>query len=156
MWDVKVLLVGLFGSDKSTIAKILREDFGRNVIELNKIVEVEKNKGVYELLYHNGPGELEKVECSIINRFRKFDDFILVTNGFCKKIPDDFVVIYVKTTKEAFKNRVRKYLNPKVVDEIYEKIHKFFSHNSQLVISEENKIKFEIANIIDAFVRHKK
>ncbi len=153
---MKVLLVGLFGSDKSTIAKILREDFGRNVIELNKILEVEKKKGVYELLHHNGAGELEKVECAIINRFKKFEDFILVTNGFCQKIPENFIVIYVKASKESFRNRVRRYLKPKAVDEIYEKVHKFFSHNSQLVISEENKMKFEIANIIDAFLRHKK
>ncbi|MEJ5257014.1 MAG: shikimate kinase [Fervidobacterium sp.] len=151
---MNLFITGLPGSGKSTIVKILRDDFGYNVIEVEKILEVETGKDFYTLLRLYGINQVSKMERRIIDRFAKTCDKILVGCGMLHDVEfEEFLKIYLKVPKDKFIQRMRKYIKFQHLEEHYLQFHHYYSKNSELVISIEHKTKYEIAMIIADFFK---
>ncbi|MGQ9855805.1 MAG: shikimate kinase [Fervidobacterium sp.] len=151
---MNLFITGLPGSGKSSIAKILRDDFGYNVIEIEKILEVETSKDFYTLVKLYGINQISKMERRIIDRFEKSCDKILVGCGMMHNMElNGFLKIYLKVPKDRFIQRMRKYIKYQQLEEHYLQFHHYYSKNSELVISVEHKTKYEIALIIADFFK---
>lgn len=156
-----LFIVGLPGSGKSSVLKILSEDFGYAVIDIDELVELETNMKPEEIVKNNGLEALKKIEKRILKRLKNIERYIIATVGLSQNIPDSFDVIYLKNpksksiskmiTKFQFKDEKRK----RKLLALYDEFHSYFSRNSSLVISVEGKNRFEIAKIIDDFIRKK-
>lgn len=148
-------IVGLPGSGKSAVGKILKEDFGYEVIDLDDILKVEYKKSFSRILRDNGFSVVKALEGKILKRFKKYNNKIVVTLGTLANLElFNGKIIYIKTPKEKYLQRIGKISKKiKFVEEVYESVHNTFSQKADLVISLENKTKFEIAKIIDDFYR---
>ncbi|QTA38379.1 shikimate kinase [Thermosipho ferrireducens] len=148
-------VTGLPGSGKSAVGEILKGDFGYDVIDFDDLISVELQKGFNRVLRDNGFVELQHVEGRLLKRFKKFDKKIVVCLGVVSNISlFEGKIVYIKISKDKFIQRIKK-VSQKIKDmeKIYENVHKVFSQHADLVISSENKTKFEIARIIDDFYR---
>ncbi|ANQ53461.1 shikimate kinase [Thermosipho sp. 1063] len=148
-------IIGLPGSGKSAVGKILKEDFGYDIIDFDEILNLETGKRFNAILLSNGFVTLENLERKFLKRFKRFDEKIIVTLGLiAEKDRYKGKVVYIKVPKEKFIRRIKmvseKFQN---LDDLYEKFHFTFSKDADLVISSENKTKFDIAKIIDDFYR---
>ncbi|HOS52497.1 MAG TPA: shikimate kinase [Fervidobacterium sp.] len=147
-------ITGLPGSGKSLVAKMLKEDFGYNVIEIDRILEIETGKDFYMLLTTYGIKEVGKMEKKIVDRFAKNCDKIIIgcgaTVGYSN---DNFMIAYLKIPKERFYEKIKKYMKPEIAEKHYNEFHRYYSDHSQLVISSEHKMKFEISRIIADFIK---
>ncbi|WP_448375237.1 shikimate kinase [Fervidobacterium sp.] len=151
---MNLFVTGLPGSGKSHIAKILKDDFGYKVIEVENILEIETGKDLYTLIQSNGFKQVAKIERKIVDRFAKSCDRIVIGCGVLYEHAfQNYMIIYIKIPKQNFINRVRKYANLKVLEEHYFKFHRQYSNQAALVISGEHKTKYEIAMIISDFFR---
>jgi len=148
-------IVGLPGSGKTAVGKILKEDFGYEVIDLDDILKVEFKKSFSRILRDNGFSAIRAFEGKILKRFRKYNDKIVVTLGTLANLElFNGKIIYIKTPKERYLQRIGKISKKlRFAEEVYESVHNTFSQKADLVISPENKTKFEIAKIIDDFYR---
>lgn len=148
-------IVGLPGSGKSAVGKILKEDFGYDVIDLDDILKVEHKKNFNRILRDNGFSAIRAFEGKILKRFRKYSDKFIVTLGTLSNLElFNGKIIYIKIPKEKYLQRIGKISKKiKLARDIYESVHNTFSQRADLVISSENKTKFEIAKIIDDFYR---
>jgi shikimate kinase len=148
-------IVGLPGSGKSAVGKILKEDFGYEVNDLDDILKVEYKKSFSRILKDNGFSVVKALEGKILKRFKKYNNKIVVTLGTLANLElFNGKIIYIKTPKEKYLQRIGKISKKiKFVEEVYESVHNTFSQKADLVISLENKTKFEIAKIIDDFYR---
>ena len=156
-----LFIVGLPSSGKSSVLKILSEDFGYAVIDIDELVELETGMKPEEVVKNNGLEALKKIEKRILKRLKNVEGYIIATVGLSQDIPDSFDVIYLKhpkskaiskmITKFQFKDEKRK----RKLLALYDEFHSYFSRNSSLVISIEGKNRFEIAKIIDDFIRKK-
>ena len=154
-----LFIVGLPGSGKSSVLKILSEDFGYTVIDVDELVELEAGMKPEEVVRNNGLEALKKIERRILRRLKNVEGYIIATIGLSQDIPDSSDVVYLKhprsksiskmTIKFQFKNEKRK----KRLLALYDEFYSHFSKNSSLVISVEGKNRFEIAKIIDDFIR---
>ncbi|HOQ40287.1 MAG TPA: shikimate kinase [Fervidobacterium sp.] len=147
-------MTGLPGSGKSLIAKMLKEDFGFNIIEIEKILEIETGKDFYTLLSTYGIKEVGKMERRIVDRFEKSCDKIIVGCGAAVGYSNQgFLLIYLKIPRERFYEKIKKYIKREAAEKHYVEFHKYYSNHSQLVISTEHKMKFEISRIIADFIK---
>ncbi|ABR30297.1 shikimate kinase [Thermosipho melanesiensis] len=152
---MSLYILGLPGSGKSAVGKILKEDFGYEIVDFDEILSLETGKSFNGILLSNGFAVLRNLEGRFLKRFKKFDDKIIVTLGLVtdKKLYSGKIV-YIKVPKEKFVKRIHKVSKKfRDLDKIYENFHAIFSQNSDLVISSENKTKFDVAKIIDNFYR---
>ncbi|SHH43982.1 shikimate kinase [Thermosipho atlanticus] len=152
---MSIYIVGLPGSGKSAVGKILKEDFGYDVVDLDDVLKVEYKKGFNKILLDNGFNTLRTLEGKILKRFKKYNDKFIVTLGVLANLElFNGKIVYIKIPKEKYIQRINK-ISKKVkrINEVYEEIHNTFSQKADLVISSENKTKFEISKIIDDFYR---
>lgn len=106
------------------------------------------------LVKYNGIEKIAKMEQKIIDRFGKFSGKIIFSCGIIEMVePKNFLIVYIKTPKEKFIKKFRKYMASKGIEEYYARFHKYFSSHSDLVISTEHKMKFEICSIISDFFK---
>ena len=147
-------ITGLPGSGKSLVAKMLKEDFGYNVIEIDRILEIETGKDFYTLLTTYGIKEVGKMEKRIVDRFAKNCDKIIIGCGAAVGYSNDnFMIAYLKIPKERFYEKIKKYMRPEMAEKYYNEFHRYYSDHSQLVISSEHKMKFDISRIIADFIK---
>jgi len=63
------------------------------------------------------------------------------------------MIAYLKIPKERFYEKIKKYMRPEIAEKHYNEFHRYYSDHSQLVISSEHKMKFEISRIIADFIK---
>jgi len=142
------------GSGKSAISKILKEDFGHNVIKIEEILEIETGKDLCQLVKNNGFQSVGKMERRIIDRFEKLCGRIIIGCGITTDFSSDkFMIVYLKCPKEKFLEVFKKCSNKENLENHYSAFHKYFSNHADLVISTEHKMKFEISTIINDFYK---
>ncbi|RKX42366.1 MAG: shikimate kinase [Thermotogae bacterium] len=150
-------LVGLPGSGKSSILKILSDDFGYPTVDIDELFGMEFHSSYYEILRNNGPQMVQKYEKMILKRLLRIEGYIIATMGFvASKELFNGTVIYIKVPRSrctVITQKVQGSKRKQLLD-LFVQLHDNFSENSHFVISVENKNRFEIANIIDSFVRH--
>ncbi len=94
------------------------------------------------------------MEQKIIDRFEKFSGKIIYSCGIIEMVESkNFLIVYVKTPKEKFVEKFKKCAADKSIEEHYTRFHKYFSSHSDLVISTEYKMKFEICSTINDFFK---
>lgn len=150
-------IVGLPGSGKSAVGRILKEDFGYDVVDFDEILKIETGKSFNDIIRNNGLQTIKSLEGKFLKRFKKFEEKIVVTLGTISNLElFNGKIIYIKIPKEKFVKRLKKInkkYSDKELDIIFEEMHSIFSQKADLVISSENKTKFDISKIIDDFYR---
>ena len=76
-----IVLVGLMGSGKSTIGKILSERIGVPLSDTDKIIEKEVGKTVYEIFNDSGEKYFRQVEEEVVGRVLDKAAHIISTGG---------------------------------------------------------------------------
>ena len=76
-----IVLVGLMGSGKSAIGKILSERIGVPLSDTDKIIEEEVGKTVYEIFYDLGEKYFRQVEEKVVGRLLDETAHIISTGG---------------------------------------------------------------------------
>lgn len=106
------------------------------------------------LVKYNGIEKIAKMEQKIIDRFEKFSGKIIYSCGIIEMVESkNFLIVYIKMPKEKFIEKFKKCASSKSIEEHYIRFHKYFSSHSDLVISTEYKMKFEICSIINDFFK---
>ena len=76
-----IVLVGLMGSGKSAIGKILSERIGVPLTDTDKMIEEEVGKTVYEIFYDLGEKYFRQVEEKVVERVLHETAHIISTGG---------------------------------------------------------------------------
>lgn len=165
-------ILGFFGVGKTSILRILRNDFGYPTIESDELVELESDKKIREVFLDNGITGLKSIERKILRRLLKVKGYIIsvgANSGLDEKLVEKMKqsgkIIYLKTALKSAINRnikrkpiifslvkQERELVAKIKDE-YISRNEILNRYSDLTIYTNNKSRFEIAKIIDDYIR---
>ena len=76
-----VTLVGMMGSGKSTVAPLLASRLGREVIEVDALIEAQESMPIGEIFIAKGEAYFRRVECALIADLLKKPPAILSLGG---------------------------------------------------------------------------
>lgn len=161
-------IVGLPGIGKSGILKILSEDFGYPTVDFDELVEIESGKKPWQIIRDNGLNYYKVVERKVLKRISNIRGYI-VTVGSVENV-GDFIeeykkkgrVLYLKTSYRGFLERwlrriqrfkMKEKPNRKDVKRMYNTFQDVINGRTDFVIFIDNKSQFEIARIIDDYVK---
>lgn len=151
---LNLFVTGLPGSGKKTIAKMLKEDFGYNVVEVREILMVETGKDICNLVHTYGIKKIAQMERKIVARFEKKCGIIIVGCGLASDFSSEhFLSVYLKSSKESFLNAFKRCAKMSILEKHFSSFHSYYSKNANLVITIEHKMKFEVSRIISDFYR---
>ena len=111
----KIILIGMMGSGKSTISKILSEKLNLPLFDTDEIFEQQTNCKITDFFKNNGEEKFRKIESEILKETAKQDNCIISTGGgiILKEnnrdilFKDDILTIYLKATSETIYQRIK-------------------------------------------------
>ncbi|HEW92610.1 MAG TPA: hypothetical protein ENF81_08725 [Thermotogaceae bacterium] len=166
-------LLGFFGVGKTSVLRILRDDFGYPTIDSDELIELESGKSIRKVFMDNGIVGLKSIENRILKRLTKIKGYVIsvaANSGLNEELVElmkqNGKIIYLKTDLKSAVNRNIKrkpviFSMIKQDEELVTRIKKeYMARNdilnrySDITIYTGNKSRFEIAKIIDDYIRN--
>lgn len=109
-----IVLTGMMGSGKSTVAKILKEKLNLKAIDIDSCIEKSEGSSISEIFKNNGEKYFRIIEGNTIKTVFKPENIILSLGGgaFENKDTREFllknsVVIYLETSADIIFERIK-------------------------------------------------
>ena len=165
----KIALIGMMGSGKSTISKLLSKKIKYSLAELDEIFEQEQHMSIKEYFEKFGENNFRTLETKILKTSLQKDNIILSTGGgiILKKENRDLLnqenilTIYLETSAETIYNRIQndttrpllQVENPeKKIENILNKRKKYYSQ-ARITINTDNKTIEKIVEEIEKWIK---
>lgn len=112
----KITLIGMMGSGKTTIGKILSEQTGISAIDLDNFIENKENKSISEIFKTKGEQYFRTVEANTIKELTQTTSSQILSLGggafeneqTRELLLKNSTVIYLETTPEEIFKRIQK------------------------------------------------
>ena len=166
-----IVLVGLMGSGKSAIGKILSERIGVPLSDTDKIIEEEVGKTVYEIFNDSGEKYFRQVEEEVVGRVLDKAAHIISTGGGSilssktrKAIKSKSFSIWVQCNVNIISNRIhdqekRPLLkNKNIVDTLIKKNKeriKFYRQADSHIVNENSDIEMTVEALVEELLLKK-
>lgn len=160
----KIALIGMMGSGKTTISKLLAKKSNWTLFDTDKIFEEENNTTITNFFEKFGENEFRKKEIQILDLISKNENIIISTGGGIilkqenreKLFHQDIFSIYLKTSPDTIferikNNKTRPLLlveNPKCEIEKILNSRKDYYNLAQLTVNTDDKTAQEITEEI--------
>jgi shikimate kinase len=138
---LKIVLVGMPGSGKSTFGKQLAQQLNFAFIDLDHVIEKESGKSIAEIFQQDGEGKFRELESLYLEKcLRGVEGFILATGGGTPCFNDNMDLI----NKESVSIFLDVSLN-----EIYLRLHKDQSGKRPMFAGlDEGEIILKLKNLL--------
>ena len=108
-----IILIGMMGSGKTTVGKILANKINFKFIDSDDLIEKQEDKSINDIFLLKGENYFRELEKNLISKF-KYKSFVLATGGGLPVFNDNFdklinigTIVYLKTSfKELVINMV--------------------------------------------------
>ncbi|MDD3150869.1 MAG: shikimate kinase [Candidatus Gastranaerophilales bacterium] len=166
-----IVLIGLMGSGKTTIGKLLAQKLGLNFIDTDSIIEKEANKTINEIFENYGEELFRKLESNTIKEISKREEKVISTGGGIVENPENMqnlrkngIIVYLEAgPKELYErikgdnNRPLLKNNPKdTLKNLFEKRSPLYKQ-ADIIVNTEHKESYEIINeIIEKYKNYAK
>ena len=166
-----IVLVGLMGSGKSAIGKILSERIGVPLSDTDKIIEEEVGKTVYEIFNDSGEKYFRQVEEEVVGRVLDKAAHIISTGGGSilssitrKAIKSKSFSIWVQCNVDIISKRIhdqekRPLLkNKNILDTLVKKNRervKFYRQADTYIVNENSNVEMTVEAIVEELLLKK-
>jgi shikimate kinase len=113
-----VVLIGLMGSGKTTVGKLLAQDLDKDFIDTDELIENQLQKSINDVFQLDGEQYFRKVESEIIKKVSLTTNKVISTGGGSVENVDNLdnlkgngIVFYLKTSPEELFNRIKNDTN---------------------------------------------
>ncbi|TLG76510.1 shikimate kinase [Culicoidibacter larvae] len=164
---MKIILIGMPGSGKTTIATEFAQQSGYAFFDTDLIIEEQLKQQTGDVLLNHGELFFRQAECHALKSIPDISDSIVASGGGIIVHPDSFqyikdnfdLILYLDTSLEVLverldsDNKIRPLLNKSSLDELMEKRLSMYEDLSHASIKTDRKMKSEIVNELLRLVR---
>ncbi len=108
-----IVLVGMMGSGKSHVGRLLAERLNRSFYDADKILEEEQGRSISDIFSSDGESAFREMEADLIERLMKKNDAVISTGGgavvtpsVLSNIKEQSVSVWLQTSVDKIIPRV--------------------------------------------------
>ena len=167
--DKNIFLIGLMGSGKTTIGRLLSKNLNKDFYDSDHVVEEKTGVKVPLIFEYEGELGFRKREENVLKDLVAYKNIVLATGGGvilsknnCKLLEDNGYVVYLKSNCEDLVGRMtgdksRPLLQKgdlkKTLESLFEFRDPIYTSISDCIISTKHKHANEIAFEIESFIK---
>lgn len=89
-----IVLIGMPGSGKSTIGKLLAEQTGKKFVDADKSIEEKAGIPIPEIFSTYGENRFRMLETEVLHELGKESGLVIATGGGCVTIPENYAALH--------------------------------------------------------------
>mgnify|MGYP001156452841 FL=1 len=108
-----IVLVGMMGSGKSHVGRLLAERLNRSFYDADKILEEEQGRSISDIFSSDGESAFREMEADLIERLMQKNDAVISTGGgavvtpsVLSKVKEQSVSVWLQTSVDKIIPRV--------------------------------------------------
>ena len=164
MENKNIFLIGFMGSGKSTIARLLAKETGKELIEMDETIEAEAGCSINQIFEDHGEGYFRDLESELVARIADKGATVVSCGGGAvlraenvETMKKNGTIVYLSATPETIYKRVRNSthrpllngnMNVEYITQLMEKRLPIYEHAADVVVDVNDKEKREIVKKI--------
>lgn len=159
----KIALIGIMGSGKTTLGKVLAERMGTSFICSDEYVEEKLNRTISDMFEKDGEGYFREKEAEVIKELSERDELILSTGGgvvLNEKNMDNlknngYIIIFLNRDVEIIlkdidtEGRPLIKENPDKLRKIFDDRKKLYYGYSDIILNNDGEIEEAVEKLMD-------
>jgi len=108
-----IALIGFMGTGKTAVAKILAEKLGKELVELDRLIEIKVGKSISDIFNQQGEVAFREMEIEITRKAAAGSNQVIACGGGIvlnkiniDRLKEGAVIIYLTASPEAIQQRV--------------------------------------------------
>ena len=93
-----IVLIGMPGSGKSTVAAVLAKKLGRDTVDADEKISAMAGKSIPEIFSDSGEEGFRKLETAVLAELGKQSGLIISTGGGCVARPENYPILHQNST----------------------------------------------------------
>lgn len=154
-----IVLVGMPGSGKSTVAALLGKALGRTVLEADKYVEEAAGMPIPEIFSRFGEGRFRELETQALKELGKLSGAIISTGGGCVTREENYAllhqngrIVWLKRDTAKLPKDGRPISQRSDLDRLYEQREPLYARFADLVCDNNGSLEETLRAIKEAFL----
>lgn len=162
--EKNIFLIGFMGSGKSTMARLLAESTGRELVEMDETIEAEEGCTINEIFETYGEAHFRDLESALVEKIADNGGTVVSCGGGAvlreenvRNMKKNGTIIYLSATPETIYERVRcstnrpllnGNMNVEYIRQLMEKRLAIYEHAADEIVCVDQKGKQEILSEI--------
>lgn len=164
MENNNIFLIGFMGSGKSTIARLLAKETGKELIEMDETIEAEAGCSINQIFEEHGEGYFRDLESELVVRIADKGNTVVSCGGGAvlraenvENMKKNGTIVYLSATPETIYKRVRNSthrpllngnMNVEYITQLMDKRLPIYENAASVVVDVNDKEKREIVKEI--------
>lgn len=156
-------LIGMMGSGKSTVGKLLAKKLETPFLDLDHYIEVKNNKSINDIFKEKGENYFRQLETNALSEIKGSEIVVACGGGIIlnhenrKKISSNGKVVFLKASissliKRLFSNKDRPLLNDKNIEneliKIWNERKNYYNETAEITINTDGYTPENISSLI--------
>lgn len=162
-----IVLVGLSGSGKTTIGKLLEQKINLKFIDTDEIIVNNENRSINDIFATDGEKYFRQIEFEVVRKVSEQNDLIISTGGGVvlnqeniDNLKKNGIVFYLKTSVDTLVNRLKNDTTRPLLktDDLRLKLEKmlfdratFYEKADYIIKNDNDNIEQTVENILRSY-----
>ena len=113
-----IFLIGFMGAGKSTVARVMQEEYGMHLIEMDEKIEADENMSIADIFAVHGEEYFRRLETELLEGLQQQENTVVSCGGGVPMrqcnvdaMRKSGTIVYLSTQPETVYHRVKDYHN---------------------------------------------